>query len=35
MTTTIEAPFAFFEEQKEAVLWDTIEPPQVAFGLVP
>ena len=35
MITTVEAPFAFFEEKKEAFFGDTVEPSEMALGLVP
>jgi len=35
MVAAIEAPFAFLEEQKKAVLRDAVKSPQMAFGLVP
>ena len=35
MVTTIEAPFTLFKEQKETILRDTVEPAEMALGLVP
>lgn len=35
MISTIEPPLALIEEQKKTVFRDAVEPPQVAFGLVP
>ena len=35
MVTSIEPPLTFLEEQKKAILWDTVEPSHVPFGLVP
>ena len=35
MVTTVEAPFTFLEEKAEAFLWDPVEPPKMALGLVP
>ena len=35
MVTTVEAPFAFLDEKKEAFLGNAVEPSAVALGLVP